>query len=646
MGHYLKGNRCSYKPTQVIVLDTETVTHDDQHSATIRWHTLRLGVARRFRCSSGVVSRQVEIVFRETAEFAEWLYAQLSEYRTTWLFAHNLYFDLRVSGVFTEIDQRRLSFDRVRAPRRLPWKADPKQPAGDGLCVLDDPPTILSLCDESGARIMACDTLNYFPVPLSALGGTVGLPKLDMPGDNATDDAWIEYCRRDVEIVQAAVCKLIAFADKHDIGQFRPTASGLAMSAFRHRFMRHKIACPDDPEIKAMEREAYYGGRTESFFHGQVFDTFSEQREAANLHPTITPSEEFGPLYNLDVTGLFAYAMWKNAFPVHLIARAECAKPIKIPPQRTPDNMIARCYMDARYASYPVRRPGQTVYAKGRFRTWLPGPELRLGCEHNDVDGVDKWMMYETEPIFTDYIDYFWRERKRCQESGDTCFAALCKMLMNGLYGKFGQRNAKWKWRLDVMSPAPWGRWFTIDNVSGEVHQFRSVGWQCQVECPPAEHKDSFPAIAAFVTSYARLHMSGLFTVAGFGNVYHSAVDSMIVNEEGYHRLVRAGYVNCNDLGCLRLIGVHDSGYFWGPNHYRLGDNIVCAGLSRKATPLPSGSYRQPEFDSARSLFTGGPQDAICERSVVRSAWTHAQRGTLDEAGWQHPFRLDETEYV
>ncbi|KKK75817.1 hypothetical protein LCGC14_2869900, partial [marine sediment metagenome] len=120
---------------------------------------------------------------------------------------------------------------------------------------------------KAGRRIRIVDTWTLFRCPLSKLGELVGLEKLPMPAADAGAAAWNTYNRRDVEILLAAVTETIDFLVDEELGSYQDTVASLAWNAYRHRFMNLKPLVHRFADVLKLERQAYFGGRTEVLKH-------------------------------------------------------------------------------------------------------------------------------------------------------------------------------------------------------------------------------------------------------------------------------------------------------------------------------------------------------------------------------------------
>lgn len=91
---------------------------------------------------------------------------------------------------------------------------------------------------------------------------------------------------------------------------------------------------------------------------------------------------------------------------------------------------------------------------------------------------------------------------------------------------------------------------------------------------------NSFIAISAHITSYARIYLYELMKKAGFDNIFYVDTDCIFTNRIGYERL--QDYINEYELGMLKLEGV-DYCYIRGLKNYKFGQAEKIKGVPKKA---------------------------------------------------------------
>lgn len=637
MWRYLAPNKSCEGPRHIFSVDTETTRIADAHDESASREVLRLGVARYFRFDGRRQTNSVEFAFRTPDQFWAWLSRRAAARCVNWVFAHSAGFDLRVLGWGAEIDSERLSLSR---PQRRPTTAEqgssPRQPRS-GLLVLDGPPTIVDCWFQGGAQIRICDTRNWWNIPLADMGRSLGLDKLPLPDPWDTDESWLTYCRRDCEIVDAAVYQLLCWHREHDLGVFRPTAAGQAMQCYRHRFNRVKIVLHDEEPVKRLERAGYYAGRLAQFYHGII--------DRGGVGWTANDAEGFDPraprpcgvVHKLDCNSLFPSVMRSRFYPRRLldwsIGSAESTPPADLPLERT----IARVTVSCCRLPLPVRTRGRVDFAVGDYTTTLVGPELVAAVESSESVVIHDWAIYELADLFSEYVDYFWDLRQQCKSSGDSMSAGLAKLMLNSLYGKFGQHAYEWLSLPGQVPPDPWHCWCEIERGARQVAEYRSIGDLVQLRQPAGDHATSFTAVSAFVTANARRRMDEYRRVAGWHNCYYQGVDSMFVSDRGLERLRSQDCVSDTELGKLRLEGSSDYTIFRGLGYYLFSGQWTRASIRRGAREIAIGSWRQDQFESLERSCSKPQVGGVSVKSIIRTI--DPERGGVETtpAGWVKP---------
>lgn len=604
----IKPNHSNALPRKLIFFDTETYQESLPDNPDRKRHLLRVGHAKCYSLRRDYIGEEKTLDFTIGGMFWNWVLKQSSSRETTWIIGHNIFFDLTISGFWSLFDCARVVLDLPRSKRR---KDDDSHliPHGQGFCCLEDPPTIIGVRDcYTDSRIVCIDSLNYFNCPLSELGDLHDLPKLQMPNGEEDTVVWRNYCQRDVEILRNSFCTLLSFVRGLDWGMFRYTIAQQSISAFRHRYMQHDIVTDNNDSVKQLSRCGYYGGRTEVFRRGEI--------------------NEF--VYQYDVRSLYPSIMKGNQFPCKLIKWQITKDWTQHRPDIDLKRSVARVRIESDSLPLPKRIGLRTLYATGNYETVLAGPELALAERQKCILSWQSWALFQTAELFTFFVDELWRIRQSLEADGNRPFANICKLLLNSLYGKFAQKGDRWENVPNLFPAAPWSKWIQYDLTTLETKHFRSVGYHVQQLVEGQELDCSFPAIAAFVTSYARLKMDKLREIAGCRNVYYQGVDALIVNATGKQRLEQAGLIGENELGKLRLEYQTNSCEIKAKNVYRLGEKIVVSGMNGKAKFLNDWQWKQEEFSGVKSIWHGEASQFVYSQPIVKSIVDWHSNGDYD----------------
>src|SRR5687767_12927381 len=222
--HILSSNPHRNAPSYVCCVDTEATERPHPDQADVREQRFRLGTATRCRIVQGEPVKVEHLRFTDPAVFWEWLYSWKVGRAVTWIFAHNLGYDLTLLDFWRRCESTEFYFTEDSG-FRYAWKGKLINPRKrwHGTLVIDDPPTIL--CFRRDKRTFrAIDTLNYWPMGLHELGAHVGIMKAPFPGFGSSDEELSDYCANDTAILHRAVVDLIRWWTRGNYGKFGSTS--------------------------------------------------------------------------------------------------------------------------------------------------------------------------------------------------------------------------------------------------------------------------------------------------------------------------------------------------------------------------------------------------------------------------------------
>ena len=590
--HYLKRNKGVEYPHNCIWFDTETDGYIENDRDTRQ--VLRFGYAAHRRRTIGDKWTKPEWRRFETVDvFWSWCVDHSRPRIRLDVFCHNAAFDIPVVDGFGWM-------------RRNGWTLTK--------AVIDSPPVILAWRKDS-VTIRVIDTLNIWRLPLAKIGEHVGLAKLEMPAKGASRAAWDRYGKRDVEVIMAACLQWFDFLNIHQLGGFAPTLAAQAMRAYRHRFMTEPIFIDDNERALEMARDAYLGGRVECFRLGKVK----------------------GPVYQLDINSQYPSHMMTERFPTKLIGVYK--RPTKEETIRwlTNNCVVAHCALRTEQAAYPLLENGKLIFPVGDLRVTLTTPELSYALRMGHLSSLSVIAVYESQAIFTPFVAALYSIRQAASKAGDTTLVWQVKILMNSLYGKFGQRGRFYE-QIDTSPNDDIKVWTEIDAETGQVRSMRQFAGVVQALSFDGESRDSHPAIAAHVTAYARLGLWRLILRAGRSNVLYCDTDSLLVNAKGYHAL--AGDLDANQLGKLKREGVFETAELRGPKDYSTDTHSKIKGIKRNATWVDDSIVLQDHFTTLVGCLRRGDLTApivVRQSKILHRVYT---KGIVNRDGSVSPLRL------
>lgn len=580
-------------PRHFLFYDTETSQELSPSGEVL--HRLRMGWACYWRRGEGKrKDREVWHLFRTPSDFWEFVFSHLAHRTRLYLIAHNQTFDTVQVDAYRVLDQEG-------------WKL---------VRFYDRKPVYIAVWRKADYSLVFLDNGNYFKSSLRELGAQVGLEKLEVDFSTCTEEELSIYCKRDVEILLHTWRKWLSFHEENDLGCFGFTVAAQAFNTFRHRFMEHPIMIHDRTWAYRLEREAYFGGRVECFFIGQVPES---------------------PIYVLDINSMYPSVMLGNLFPVRLRGRDRQPSLLALSQYLREYLVIAQVLIRTPVPAYPMRLNGKLVFPVGEFRTTLATPELAYALSQGHILRVGEVVLYEGAPIFTSFVTFFWQARARAKAQGDKAGSLFYKILMNSLYGKFGQKEERWT-PLPVEDHGPPRYWKEYDLEEGRWVSYRAFAGRVEVSREEEEAYHSFPAIAAHVTSYARMYLWHLFLLAGRENVYYCDTDSLFVNREGYESL--SEMIDPSRMGLLSLKEVCSSLVIYGPKSYRAGDKLTLKGIRKDAQEVAPGVWRQEQWPTLSTLVRRGDLSTYPVLTVEKHLSFTYDKGEVTSEGWVRPLRL------
>lgn len=613
--HKLQPNKSTSRPTHVIFVDTETC--DTPISTTERKLDLKLGWACYIRYNQKRQIRKQEWL-RFTGARAFWEFVESHIYSNIKLYivGHNVAFDFRILGGFAHVEknnwQPRFIWDKGKV-------------------------TILTY-RVNKATVQIISSTNFFGISLRKLGDLVGLPKLDVNFDATTDKELSTYCRRDVEILIKVWEIWTEFLDAHDLGAFRNTLASQAFAAYRHRFMPFEIMIHNNPTVCELERDAYKGGRSECFKVGEF------------------PTAQY---FYLDVNSMYVHQMNTKKYPTKLVGHRVKPGVALLKNKLRNYAVIARVIIDTKHPAFPVVYNKVNVYPVGIFETVLTTPELEFALKHCEVLEVKEMAWYKQDLIFRDYTDYFSHLKESYELAYNPAFRTVAKLFGNALYGKFGQRDEKLategkpnpnatlmgtrKAKADDRHKGGIIRHYLtkLGIFNHDIKQWtRPPGWkEPDFKRAKAEESfNSFPAIPAHVTAYARLQLWNLMCCASRENVFCCDTDSLIVNQQGYENLFPV--LDDHAAGYLKVEHSAPNLTINAPKDYILGDRIRTKGIRKDAVEVSNGVFEQEQFLGTRGAKRRGEPDLVTIKKITKHLTRKIKSGTVRPDGWITPFQF------
>ncbi len=420
------------------------------------------------------------------------------------------------------------------------------------------------------------DSIKLIPLALAKACKTFGLPgKTELPLEtHESDPQWEVYNEQDCRALWSVLGRFHTMVEDNLGGEVGITTPATAMKTFRRKYLPHKIHRGEDAHEFVFS--TYCGGRTEVF-----------QREASNLNYYDINSSYPAVMRESMPSGP---AIWWNGEPPDCFTRAGSGYV---------GFVEASVELDAYIPILPVKRDGKLMFPSGRINGRWDWAELSR--VRDNVVSYGKSVWFASTPLLASMVEDLYPYRDSSLPGYDVGLAYVVKILLNSLYGKFGQSAMRRKvvpWSEDLPEGAT-----PVDGTS------LSPVWYIDEEVTAPY---IMPQIAAHVTSLARLKLFDFLAQCGESLAYCDT-DSIITSSV---------LDTSTSLGELKneFPGVTFHGTFLAPKLYMLrgSDNsvkVVAKGIRERT---------EATFDTLRA---GG----------TVSSWELEKLGKLAHKGFAKP---------
>lgn len=330
-------------------------------------------------------------------------------------------------------------------------------------------------------------------ISLAKIGNAINLPKLPTPSyllpEEVETEKWICekhnkleclecYLSRDTEIVNNYI-ELFQSEINRLGGEMRNTLASTAMDLFRRSFLTEEFFKPFDHRNE-FARMAYYGGRVEPFVLGYV--------ENINVY---------------DINSLYPYVMktFDYPHPNFLIGAVGNAKLRHIMEYEGVSEVTIEVPKNS-LPFLPFRYKGHLFFVSGTIHGVWTHVELRKAIELGAKIKIIHNTLYSTEVCnpFISYVDTLYNLRLEYKKTNDAREHVI-KILLNSLYGKFGQNDDAGLEKLvpfDDYQNDNDKTGYDFINLNGMIYARKAIKFKQS----PVYQNTLF---AAYITAYARL---------------------------------------------------------------------------------------------------------------------------------------------
>lgn len=570
--HWIKANHHARIPKRWVTFDTESTTEVGDNEEI---QTFASGAAFRWRRDLRTGIHLERSTFASPEDLWSWVAEHCRSGVRTICVAHNLSYDVRISSALDVLPE--LGFS-------LEW------------CNLDRNVSAMTWRSDIGTLIL-CDLFTWIPKPLFEIGNMVGLPKLKMPSNGASKEAWDTYCLRDAEIVHAAVQELVDFVEKENLGNWQPTGAGMAYSTWRHKFMSHKVLVHDDERVLSAEREAMHTGRAEAWRHGVLNGDTWYEVDLRSAYTRIASECEL-PAKHKFSHGPVSQGQYEELSSIYRVlahARVTADKPV-----------------------VPFYTGDRTIWPVGTFDTWLWDVEVNELLAENQHVSITAVECYTKNPVLQD-----WARWTLDVTNGDTANASpvvrsWTKHSGRALIGRLSLRVPSW----EMYGGNPYGEAgisYDVEYDTLDVKRMMHIGDKTFVESARLEGRDSVPQITGWIMAECRVRLWWAMCAAGFENIAHVDTDSVLVNAEGLRRLREHYGASFKHMWQVKATWNYMTVY--GPRNLRAGRDRKVSGVPKGAKEIQPNVFVGEKWRGLAADMASGRAGAV---TVVPGRWEMA----------------------
>jgi hypothetical protein len=556
------------------------------------------------------------------------------------MFAHNIEFDLRQLNGYENLFKR-------------DWELVSHYIKGS---------VYIFIFSKNDFLLHVWSTTNYVKKPLKSIGDTLNLPKLDINFEKDSDEELEVYCMRDTEIIYLFIKQLVEFLQDNDLSRLKATAGALSLNIFKHKFYndeRSPIFIHDWKKTVLLERESYKGGITDCFQLGEKQET-----------------------YKLDINSMYPKSMRDCRLPSKLIAWVHesnrSQKELFHIYRRFKDlyGIIAKVIVNIpkKYAyimhDYGL---GKSSFCYGEnMEITVCSPELNFIEKYGKIIKIKQLAIYRMKRIFRKFVKFFYKLRLYYKQIGNDIYVEFCKLILNTLYGKFGQKATVSKMltkddksiikyqeaimvmikrRKEILE-------ITDKDLENNIIYLGTIINVCElylidkklyfIQQTSENSRDSFVAISSFITSYSRMMLVDYILKAKRKNVFYTDTDSLFVNQEGYNNLLED--IDTSELGKLKLEET-GSCIIYAPKFYDFNSYRKIKGVRQKNSILLEETdthviYQVEQWERSKASFKDNnveQQVIVNVRKKVKKLYT---KGNVDQNGIVKPYSITEIKAI
>ena len=239
-----------------------------------------------------------------------------------------------------------------------------------------------------------------------------------------------------------------------------------------------------------------------------------------------------------------------------------------------------------------VRRNGKTITPLGTWTDWYFSEELKLALTLGYKFEVLEGILFERGEIFSGFVTSLYNLRKSFSKNDPR--NVLCKLILNGLYGRFGMSPHLQQYKLvdyTQIEKTPVDILVLNNHLGLSAYEFDR---NQDVSNPKGQYLSISLPVAFAVTAYARMHMYK-FKQGQADNLLYTDTDSIFTSVPLQNTQVGP------ELGQMKLEYIGIKGIFLAPKVYAVED--LARNLIKKVQGLKEESVKYLKMEHFEDLL-------------------------------------------
>jgi hypothetical protein len=562
--HYLKPLRTTQTPKRLLWLDCASMSYKKTGMWVQSWNGAALGTTHYSREKN--TRKDTLSAYAEPLEL--WQAAdEFCRQRRTVLFAYDLATQMRISQALVYLPVLGWHLDKIVLERTAAWAR-----------FTDD--------DRS---LMMCDLRSWCPGEFGGIAADVGFATVQSREFEAGAAYALDVATWRAGVVRDATLQILNWIEGENLGQFRPTGSGQSYSAYRRRFMSHKLLVHDDTARIEAERAGMWTGRCEAWRHGVLRD---------------------GPYVEYDMRA--AYCTIGRDCDVPIVAATRHAKPSVKRLEQYMDRyaVLSHVTINTDIPCVPTRMGGRTVWPVGTFDTWLYDPELRLALQYCNRVEPHTTYLYHRAPALRDFCGWVLDGLQPQEQIYGLVPKRVLKHWSRCLVGRLGLRYRAWE-RFGTSPDADLRLVTYIDVDEGTSTDLLCAGHDRFILADMSESVDSLPQIPGWVMSECRRRLWDAMLGVSLSRVAYVDTDSIILapGRMGSPRVRQDVHPGAG----WTIKGEYSRMTIYGPRNLVCEDARRVAGLPLQARQVAPLEFTGQVMRSIKESMRAGELDRVTQ---------------------------------